>query len=278
VNWICAGLNRDQRPPQPGGGEASARGGAGTVVAVTPHTSLVLQCQRSHRWLSDRYAHGDTVACPGPPVTPDCPGGETYDRLDAEREGLVAAVQFVADLLHQPEPPHRLELWRGELPETKPVQAARPDARLVYVQRGSDADQTAFQLGHEAAHVVLRTGPGGFGWRHEMIAVLTSVEWTRATRSLAYHARTVDYLRALAAAADPAKVLSCERLPYPTGMYGWLYMLGTDLIARVGWQPLVELAEGAAGSPPPPLREWLIAHKLAPSDWPQVAALPAASE
>jgi len=170
-------------------------------------------------------------ACPGfklPEV--ECAGGELY--CDVTSDGWAAdpwrdVLTEASQQLNMPSPTNVVWLFKGSIvPQTIQFPA---DAIEVYLQPSSDPptpDQTLFQLGHEATHVLC--GPRIVDWSHETVAVLFSLKFLRQRGYANYAAQEEEALLD----EDPTPIgefLGWHELPAPPGLYGRAYRTGTDL-------------------------------------------------
>jgi hypothetical protein len=206
------------------------------------HLGLECQCRQSNIILPSTYEKlPGTWICPGSPYAAPCPGSEKYEEI--RDDGIITwAHRAMAELQKSHGPPRDsmplLLLWSDANPMT--VVLPSQLLHLVYLQRGSNGNQTAGQLGHEMFHV-WRTPTSTHHWVHEMLAQVNRIDFER-TLGLAEYAEGEIQNARDNAKASIEEAMQVTALPYPIGCYERLLILGLDLRAAAGCDALVSLS------------------------------------
>ena len=211
----------------------------------------MVQCQRTRFYLSKPAEDGRTFVCDR------CPGHETYRRAERGDQphdvvGLATATCRVE--FSGPDDGYPTVVWLGEESET--VFEKDLGAYHVYLGRDATPVQALYQAAHESFHRVC-TPTGSFHWAHEMLAVHFSLLFLDRVGQHAYAATTRARLTSEAAQCSLDRMLDLAGLPYPLGLYGRAYVVGSELVEAVGWDRSRLLALVRSGAGRPCVNTWL---------------------
>lgn len=220
----------------------------------------VPQCQRSPNRTILGPSHkvaDDTWRCPGAPYSPGCPGGELYERTrdGLAHELLVKAIAFAETQLGRPAP-LPVDCYLGESPLT--VYERGGERIHVYLSRDVIPQGWAYEAGHEAVHVVARSGPTMRHWTHEMVAMLMALRFLDSVGMASTASRTRARLRTEAEQITAADVIAEEKCTYPDGLYGRVYLIGQALVDAVGWNALLGIVDAFNKHGRPDHTIWLL--------------------
>jgi hypothetical protein len=194
-----------------------------------------IQCQRTRYYLPVPVPLGQVERCPW------CADHETYEHLRTTR----FASKIVGDAIAMCRAEFGVDdddigttIWLGDGPET--VYEPHLNRVNIYLGRGSDPWQIRYSGSHEAFHRVCSPCVGRH-WADEMFAVLFSLLYLDRT-GYQDHADLNRTGLAREAKACSAKAMFALSGPCPDGLYGRVYVLGTSLTDRIGWERLKTLA------------------------------------
>ena len=213
-------------------------------------------CLGTHHYLTDDHRIGPaSYRCAG--QSPACAGGEVYSLQSIGSSGARAvddAFTF-AGRRFGAQQPARLTIWLVEQPHAPDDQRMPPEATqdrlgqpVIYLT-GQTENQLAYQATHEVVHVLF-TPIEIHHWTHEVVAVLFSLEFLKASGKAEYLAEVLADQEAEAVKMTLDEFVRSQQ-PYGLGFYGRASVFGRQLIQIVGPAGYIGIAKHwtAAGQP-----------------------------
>lgn len=235
------------------------------AIRVQPHFSTnpkhyLLQCLVSWRWLTINHVQNSlgTVVCPGPPWTPECAGGETYEVITNSGvigyfESAAARAIEILDISSPDITVTLIESNHGPVTCNGPIEGTSN----VYLDRSG---AWRWQAGHELGHVLIGNKRD---WRAEMFAEALGYTllaersaadgYGRSELEVNFKSKTA---RASTQSLKDAKKLRFDGEQNTPALYPILWSKGMQLEKLVGLGQLAELAGGYRGGSPMDPKVW----------------------